>query len=73
MKMMTLESLEETLEDILPTGFQIEVDDEGQVVIFTNLSEDEDTGELVRCGNDDVDSDFDDDVESYDESCAEDE
>ena len=59
---MNIEELEEALEDILPVGFQIDTDKHGQIVILTNLSQDED-GELVELESDeeedlDVDPDF---------------
>lgn len=43
---MNLEDLEEALADILPAGFQIEIGKRGQLVVYTNLLQDED-GELV--------------------------
>ena len=61
---MNIEELEEALEQILPVGFQIVTDDHGQLVIYTNLMEDEDAdGELVDFDGDDeedleVDPDF---------------
>jgi hypothetical protein len=63
---MNLEELEEALEQILPVGFQIVTDDHGQVVIYTNLMEDEDAdGELVdfEGGDDEEDLDVDPDFE----------
>lgn len=44
---MNIEDLEEALEDILPTGFRLEADKHGQLVIFTGLRQDDD-GELVE-------------------------
>jgi len=59
---MNIEELEEALEDILPAGFQLDVDKHGQVIVFTNLTQDED-GELLELESDeeedlDVDPDF---------------
>lgn len=50
--MMTLEDLEEALEEILPNGFELDVDREGQIIIRTGLSQDED-GELVEFESED--------------------
>lgn len=44
---MTRQELEEALEEILP-GCSFDVDDNGQVIIFTNRTEDEDDGELIE-------------------------
>jgi hypothetical protein len=63
---MNLEELEEELERVLPPGFQIEKDSKGQIVILTNLIQDED-GELVSFDGDDEDPDFDPDFEPLDE------
>lgn len=43
--MDNIEDLQEALEDILPAGFLIEMDEDGQLVIYTGLTQDED-GEL---------------------------
>lgn len=43
---MNTEELAEELEDLLPSGYSIEVDKHGQIIIFTGLIEDED-GELI--------------------------
>lgn len=53
---MNLEELQESLEDILPEGFQITLDARGQVIIKTGLVEDE-SGELHADGGADIDSD----------------
>jgi hypothetical protein len=72
MKSMTLEDLEEVLDDIFPNGFQIETDDDGQIIVCTNLTEDED-GNLVPLDEDCDESDEEDsDFESYDESSDDD-
>ena len=61
--MMTLEDLEEALEELFPNGFEIDTDSEGQVIIYTNLMEDED-GELVEFEEpDDEDTEYDDEDE----------
>ncbi len=62
---MTLEELEEALEELMP-GFSLGVDDNGQVIIYTNLAESED-GELVDLDDVDDASIFDDDTEQLDE------
>lgn len=69
---MTLIDLEEALESVFELGFRIETDDDGQIVIHTGLTENEE-GDLVPVGG--VDSEceeFDNDHESYDESDNED-
>lgn len=73
MKSMTLEDLEEVLDDIFPNGFQIETDDDGQIIVCTNLTEDED-GNLVPLDEDcdESDDEEDSDFESYDESSDDD-
>jgi hypothetical protein len=43
---MTLDDLEEMLAEVLPGGFQIETDEDGQLVVLTGLTENED-GEIV--------------------------
>lgn len=43
---MTLEELEEALDELLPGGFNIESDNHGQIIVYTNLTQEED-GELV--------------------------
>jgi hypothetical protein len=58
---MNVEELEEALEDILPKGFRLE-DRNGQIVIFTGLSEDED-GELVDFVDEDEDDEDDPDFD----------
>lgn len=66
---MTLEELEEALEEVFPRGFQIETDNDGQIVIHTGLTESDD-GDLVPF-DEEVDEegelDFD-DHDVYDES-----
>lgn len=56
---MNIEELEEALEEILPPGFEIETNSKGQLVIYTNLKQDDD-GELVSMDDseEDVDPDF---------------
>ncbi len=62
---MNLEELEEVLSEVLPAGFQIETDKNGQIVILTHLHQDDD-GELVDFDSDEEDEDFDPDFESLD-------
>ena len=63
---MTLEELEEALEELFPRGFQIETDSSGQIIIYTGLMEDDE--ELVFIKEDDEDElDFD-EYEMCDES-----
>ena len=58
MSVSNLEELEEALSEILPRGFTIETDDNGQLVIYTGLSSDED-GELMEFEGDEDDDDLD--------------
>lgn len=44
---MTLEDLRKSMDNFMPGGVQIEKDNDGQIVIYTNLIIDED-GELVE-------------------------
>ena len=60
---MTLEELEEALEEILTNGFEIDVDSNGQIVIYTGLCQNED-GDLVEFEGDEDDEDEDDDFDS---------
>jgi len=56
---MNIEELQEALEDIFSTGFRVESDSHGQLVVYTGLQEDED-GELstfVEEDEDDEESD----------------
>lgn len=43
---MNIEDLEEYLSDFLPTGFKIDTNKKGELVIYTRLTQDDD-GELV--------------------------
>ena len=65
--MMTLQDLEEALEEIFPNGFSIEADEEGQIVIFTHLMQDED-GDLVEFESDDEDEEDDEDLDDLEDS-----
>jgi hypothetical protein len=69
--MMNLEDLEEALEDLFPNGFEISTDDEGQIVIYTGLMEDED-GDLVEFESSD-DDDYEEDEEGDEEDDEDDE
>jgi len=63
---MTLEDLQEALEDVFPNGFEIDTDEDGQIIILTRLSEDED-GDLIEYEGDlDEDEDEDEDDEDFD-------
>lgn len=59
---MTIEELEEALEEVFPSGFSIDTDSHGQLVIFTGLKEDEE-GELIEMKEDELDEDADSDFE----------
>lgn len=65
---MNIEELEEALEEILPGKFHLETDTNGQIIIFTGLTQDDD-GELVDYVDEDEeeDEDFDPDFEPLDE------
>lgn len=69
---MTFEELEEALQEVLGTGYQIDTDNHGQIVIYTGLREDDD-GELVEFEADEEDEDFDPDFEPLDEEDEDDE
>jgi len=57
---MNIEELEEALEELFHGGFSIETDTNGQIVIYTGLTQD-DEGELVASEEDeDEDEDLDD-------------
>jgi hypothetical protein len=66
---MTIEELEESLTEILSSGFEIKKV-KGKIVIYTNLSENE-YGELIDLedveDDDDEDGEFDDDMDSLSE------
>jgi hypothetical protein len=66
--MMTLEDLEEALEEILPNGFEIDIDSNGQIIIHTGLTQDED-GDLVefKGDEDEEDPDYDPDFQPLEE------
>lgn len=69
---MTFEELEEALQEVLGTGYQIDTDNHGQIIIYTGLCEDDD-GELVEFESDDEDEDFDPDFEPLDDEDEDDE
>jgi hypothetical protein len=68
---MNLEELEEALTEIMP-GFEIGTDNNGQIVIYTGMTEDED-GELLPMDEDGGDSAFDDETEQLEDDDPEDE
>jgi hypothetical protein len=45
MTVLNMDDLEEALTEILPTGFQIETDNHGQIIVYTGLHLNDD-GEL---------------------------
>lgn len=59
---MNIEDLEEALDDLLPSGYQIENDKHGRIIIITNLVEDDD-GELTDYDDNEIDPDADPDFE----------
>jgi hypothetical protein len=70
---MTLEELEEALEDILPPGFHIETNTAGELIIHTRLTQDDD-GELIDFEDDeDLDEDEDPDFEPLEDEDVDDE
>lgn len=70
---MIFEELEEALDEILPPGYSIETNKHGQIIILSNLRQDED-GELHNFQDDDVDADADPDFDPLeDEEIDEDE
>lgn len=71
MSVSSLEELEEELGNILPRGFTIETDSQGQLIIHTGLSSDDD-GELMEFESDE-DEDDTDDIEDEDLPLDEDE
>lgn len=70
---MNLEELEEELDNVLPSGYSIETDSRGKIVIHTNQKLVD--GELVDFNNDDDedDLDLDSDFEPLDEEMEDDE
>lgn len=63
--MITLEDLEEALEELLPNGFEIDVDNNGQIIIYTGLAQDED-GDLIEYEGDEDEDEEDSDEEDPD-------
>jgi hypothetical protein len=63
---MNIDELEEALSEVLPAGFQIDTDVNGQVIILTGLSQDED-GDLLKfeSEDDEEDDDIDPDFEPF--------
>ena len=59
---MLIEDLEEALNELLPPGFSIETNKHGQLIILSNLRQDED-GELHTFQDDDADLDADPDFD----------
>ena len=67
---MDMLTLEDSLADILPAGFSFGQDRHGQLVIYTNLVEEED-GELVSFEGDE-EIDFDPDLQQLEDEDEED-
>ena len=64
---MNFEELEESLDEVLQPGYSIETDKRGQLIILTNLRQDED-GELFPFSEEEeVDPDFDPDFDPLEE------
>lgn len=62
---MNIDELRELLEEALPFRFQIDEDVNGQVIILTGMSQDED-GDLVKLeSEDEEDDDIDPDFEPF--------
>jgi hypothetical protein len=63
---MNIDELEEALAEVLPSRFQIDTDVNGQVIILTGLSQDED-GDLSKfeSEDDEEDDDIDPDFEPF--------
>lgn len=57
---MDLNTLEELLSDFLPSGFEIEANKKGELIIYTGLCQDDD-GELISLK--DLDDDSNEDLE----------
>jgi hypothetical protein len=53
---MTLDELEEALDELLPGGYILEEDNHGQLVVYTCLCQDED-GDLHPCDTEEIDMD----------------
>lgn len=69
---MTLEDLKEALEELMP-GASYNISARGEIIIHSNLTEDEDSGVLVDLDQTDEDFDFDGETESYNETDEDDE
>ena len=71
MSIESIEELEEALDDILPSGYSIETNSKGEVVIYTGMKQDED-GQLTAMDVEE-DEDFDPDTEPLEEEDIDDE
>lgn len=68
---MLLEELEEALDELFPGGFSIETDSHGQLIVYTNLKQEDEDGELMPFDlEEDLDSDP--DLEELDDEDLED-
>jgi len=63
---MLLEELQEALEELLPEGFSVDTSEDGELVIYTNLTESED-GELLPLENYEDEDDEEEDEEDLEE------
>jgi hypothetical protein len=71
MNITNIEDLEEALDELLPSGFSIETNTKGEVIIYTGLQQDED-GELTPMDVEE-DEDFDPDTDPLEEEDIDDE
>lgn len=67
---MTIDEMEEALNDLFPNGYVLEEDNHGQIVIYTGLCQDDD-GELLPFDSEEAD-DLDPDLAPLDEGDFED-
>lgn len=72
---MNIEELEEALKELLPSGFTVNTNSHGQIVVYTGLKYDDDDeeGDLIAFDEDEVDMDADTDFESLDDEEEDDE
>lgn len=70
---MNMADLEEALAEILPTGFRIETNSNGQIIVCTGLAFDENDEIVDFEGEDDEDLELDPDLEPLEEDLDEEE
>ncbi len=68
---MNIEELEEALDELFPGGFSIETDNNGQIIIYTGLTQDDD-GELIPADLEE-DEDYDPDTDPLEDDDIDDE